>query len=165
MNLRITFGQKIASGFAAVVALAVIGAVVGVRAVSNVVLAKDRVLAENAASLISAAKFQAGIEYKVAAARGFLLTAKDSYLQRLAEAHADAERISRELRQQAGGEAAALLGRIAQAEAEYAQIVARAISQRQGGANVDEVARFFDDAITPKRIALDKLVDEFVAQA
>lgn len=166
MNLRWTFGQKIAAGFAAVVALTLIGSLVNVRALRTVLADQDRVLTENAGSLLDAAKFQAALEWKVAATRGFLLTNKDPHLQRLAEANDEVGRLLRRLksRSAAGGTTAELLARIEQAHADYAATVSRAIALRQGGTPIEEVARIFEETVGPKRLALDKLVDEFVAE-
>ena len=83
MNLRWTFGQKIAAGFAAVVALTIICSLVGVRALHAVVTDKDRVITENAGELVTAAKFQAAVEWKVGSVRGYLLTGANEHLQRL----------------------------------------------------------------------------------
>lgn len=165
MKLRWTFGQKIAAGFAAVVALTLLSSVLNVRTLRAVVADKDRVLTENAASLVDAAKFQAAIEWKVAAVRGFLLTGKDAYLQRLTEADTEVTRILRQLKSQATSneEAATLLARIEQAHGEYAPAVSQAITLRQGGTSIEEVAKVFDETVAPKRLALDKLVDGFVA--
>lgn len=165
MKLRWTFGQKIAAGFAAVVALTLLSSVLNVRTLRAVVADKDRVLTENAASLVDAAKFQAAIEWKVAAVRGFLLTGKDAYLQRLTEADTEVTRILRQLKSQATSneEAATLLARIEQAHGEYAPAVSQAITLRQGGTSIEEVAKVFDETVAPKRLAFDKLVDGFVA--
>lgn len=165
MKLRWTFGQKIAAGFAAVVALTLLSSVLNVRTLRAVVADKDRVLTENAASLVDAAKFQAAIEWKVAAVRGFLLTGKDANLQRLAEADTEVARILRQLKSQAAAneEAAALLARIEQAHGEYVPVASHAVTLKQGGTPMEEVAKIFDETVAPKRLALDKLVDEFVA--
>lgn len=164
MKLRWTFGQKIAAGFAAVVALTLISSIVGVRALRSVVSDKDRVIAENATELIDAAKFQSAVESKVAAMRGFLLAGTEDHLQRLAEADAEATRLLQQLKTlvAANGDAAAMLGRIEQALGDYAAVSNHIIALKQGGTSLDELAKIFEETITPKRLALDKLVDEFV---
>ncbi len=166
MNLRWTFGQKIAAGFAAVVALTLIGSVLGIRALRTVVADKDRVLTENAANLIDAAKFQAAVEFKVATARGFLLTGNQTHLQRLTEADADVDQLLRQLRSRlsASEGTADLLARIQQAQGEYTAVANQAVALKQSGAPIGEVAKTFEETVTPKRLALDKLVDEFVTR-
>lgn len=166
MNLRWTFGQKIAAGFAAVVALTLISSLVNVRALRTVVADQERVLIENAASLIDAAKFDAALEWKVAAVRGYLLTGKESYLVRQTEADTEIARLLRQMKSRGSPdkEAAALLPRIEQAYGDYGLVASQAVASRQGGAALEEVAETFDGAVTPKRRALAELVDEFVAQ-
>jgi methyl-accepting chemotaxis protein len=166
MNLRWTFGQKIAAGFAAVVALTLISSIVSVRALRTVIVDKDLVLTEDAASLIDAAKFQGAIEWKVAAVRGFLLTGKETYLTRVKEADTEATRLLRRLKSlgSPSAETASLLERIDGALVAYGSVASQAVADRQGGAATGDVARIFDETVTPKRLALDALVDEFVAQ-
>lgn len=164
MNLRWTFGQKIAAGFAAVVALTLICGLVGVRALHSVVVDKDRVLTDNAGELIAAAKFQAAVEWKVGAVRGYLLTGAPEHLQRLKEADADSARLLQQLKNLAAssGDMADLLGRIDRALDDYSAVTAELITVRQNGTALDQVARSFEQTVMPKRRALDALVDEFV---
>lgn len=165
MNLRWTFGQKIAAGFAAVVALTLLSSFVNMRALRTVIADKDRVLTENAASLAGAAKLQAAIEWKVAAFRGFLLAGKETYLRRLTEADSEVGALLRQLQSRtiSDKEAADLLARIESAHGEYAQTVTQAVARKQEGAAAEELVRIFDETVAPKRLALDKFVDEFVA--
>lgn len=165
MNLRWTFGQKIAAGFAAVVALTLIGSLVNVRALQTVVADKDRVLTENAANLITAAELHAAIEWRVAAARGYLLTGKERYLTRMEEARAETARLFDLLQTHAvSADARSLLQRIEEARTEYRQAIDEVIKLRQSGATTLEAsAQALEDQVQPKRLALDKLMDDFVA--
>lgn len=165
MNLRWTFGQKIAAGFAAVVALTVICSLVGVRALHTVVTDKDRVIMENAGRLVTAAKFQAAVEWKVSSVRGYFLTGSDTHLQRLKEADAEAARLLQVLKSldSSGSDTAALLGKIEQALGDYTAVSGQLIAVRRNNANLEEIARSFEENVMPRRHALDQLVDEFVA--
>lgn len=165
MNLRWTFGQKIAAGFAAVVALTLICGLVGVRALHSVVVDKDRVLTDNAGKLIAAAKFQAAVEWKVGAIRGYLLTGDPEHLQRLKEADVGADRLLLQLKTlgSSSGDVAGLLTRLDRALDDYSTASAQLITARQGGSAIDQIARSFEQTVMPKRRALDALVDEFVA--
>ncbi len=164
MKLRWTFGQKIAAGFAVVVVLTLISSLVSVRALRTVVADKDRLLTDNAAKLLDTEKFQYTVERKVAAIRGFLLTDKELYLQRVAEARTEIGLLLSQLRPRVvTDEGRALLARIEQAEAEHDQVVNQAVALRQGGKPLEEVARFFDETVAPKRFALEKVVVEFIA--
>ena len=165
MNIRWTFGQKIAAGFAAVVALTLISSLVSVRALQSVVADKDRVITGNAASLVVAAKFQAAAEWRVASTRGFLLTGGEEHLRRLQEASNQAARLLDQLKRQAanGQEQNTLLAQIGQAGADYAQAADATVALRQRSAAAEEAGRHMEETMIPKRLILDKLVDEFVA--
>lgn len=166
MKLRWTFGQKLAAGFAAVVVLALIGSIVGVRAIQSVVTEKDRVIAENAASLVAATKFQAALESRVASFRGFLLTGADGQLQRLAEAQAESTKTLASLKALAASDAElfGLLGPIEKALSDYAQTAGELLARRRAGASVEETVNAFEQVVTPKRRELDRLVDDFVTR-
>ena len=165
MNLRWTFGQKIAAGFAAVVALTLISSFVNVRALRTVVADKDRVLNENAANLAEAAKLQAAFEWRVSAARGFLLTGNEQHLARMEEARVESIRLLDLIRTRVtSAETRSLLQQIDVAGTEYRQAVDQAVQLRQADtASLETVAQALDDQVQPKRLALDKLVDAFVA--
>jgi len=166
MNLRWTFGQKLAAGFASVVVLALIGSVVGVRAIQSVVEEKDRVITENAASLIAATKFQAALEARVASFRGFLLTGTDDHLQRLADAQAETAKALASLKtlNATNPELFALLGSIEKALNDYAKVAGEVLARRQAGTSIEESVTAFEKVVTPKRRELDRLVDDFVAR-
>jgi len=164
MNLRWTFGQKIAAGFAVVVVLTVISSVLSMRALRAVVADKDRVIVENAGKLIDVEKLKGAIELKAAAVRGFLLTDKEFHLQRVEEARTEIARLVRQLKPRiVTSEGQALLAQIEQGNAVHDQAIDQAVAQRKGGARLEEVAQFFDATVSPKRLAVDKVIDEFTA--
>ncbi len=163
MNLRWTFGQKIAVGFAAVVALALLNSIVSVRALRTVVEDKDQILAENATNLIDAAKLQTALESKATAVRGFLLTEKEQHSARLEQAAVEVDRLLRRLKLRiSASEGQTLLASIESIDREYTQAANRVIAQRRSGTSVEEIAQAFDDTVMTKRLALDKLIEEFV---
>src|SRR5258708_7782900 len=134
MKLRWTFGQKIAAGFAVVVVLTLISSLVSVRALRTVVADKDRLLTDNAAKLLDTEKFQYTVERKVAAIRGFLLTDKELYLQRVAEARTEIGLLLSQLRPRAAtDEGRALLARLDQAQAEPDRCVNQPGALRRAG--------------------------------
>jgi methyl-accepting chemotaxis protein len=164
MKLRWTFGQKLAAGFAAVVVLTLISSLVSVRALHTVVADKDRVLAENAGKLIDAERLRTAIQEKAASSRGYLLTSKDTHLERLATARADISRLVGQLKTRVTtNEGRELIARVEQVGGEHDQAIDRVIAMRKQGATIEEVARVFDETVSPKRFALDKVIDEFVA--
>ncbi|HYC69681.1 MAG TPA: methyl-accepting chemotaxis protein [Opitutaceae bacterium] len=165
MNLRWTFGQKIAAGFAVVLAFTIVGSLVSIRALRTVTAEYEQLLAGHVASLADAAKFQGAMEFKVAAFRGFLLTGKEDMVRRQAQADAEVSRLMRQLHSRARpGESVELLQRIERAYGEHAAAANQASVLRQGGTGIDQVARMFDETVAPRRVALDELVDAFVAR-
>jgi methyl-accepting chemotaxis protein len=163
MKLRWTFGQKIAAGFAAVVALTLISSVISIYALRSAVEAKDGVIEDTASILIDAAKLQAMIERQVASVRGFLITGNRDYLRGETEAKAGADDLLRQIRAglTADGEEGHL-SPVVQAERDYSSETARAIEMRAGGTSAEEVSVFFETHVTPKRRALSDSVDRFV---
>ena len=67
-----TFGKKLAIGFAITVTFTIVMAVIAVYALNRVVASKDRVIAVNAQNLTDAAKLQTAVARKAAAVRGVL---------------------------------------------------------------------------------------------
>ena len=74
MGRRLTFGEKLAIGFAITAMLAMVMAGIAVYALNRVVASKDRVLTVNAQNLIDAAKLQTAAARKAAAVRGYMLS-------------------------------------------------------------------------------------------
>ena len=81
-----TFGQKLAGGYAVMIAFAIVIAVAAIYALRAAVESKDRVIVENAQILIEAERLQTASEARVAALRGYLLARE----QRSLDAHRSA---------------------------------------------------------------------------
>lgn len=164
MNPRWTFSQKLALGFSVVLVLMILSSVLSIRTMRSVVAEKDLVLTENAESLIVAAKFQAAIEWKVASVRGFLITGAESHVVRLQEADARVALLLAELKSHSPtGETARLLTLLEPAEREYSAAASALINLQRQGITMQEISRNFEANVTPKRLALDKLVTDFIA--
>ena len=163
MNTRWTFGQKLAAGFAAVVALTLLSSIIGVRALRTVTEEKDRVIAKNAAVLIAAEKLQGAIERQVASIRGFLLMGREAHLQQFKDADTEIARLFRLMRPDIEAGTETLFDRLEPAAAEYARAASEAIDLRVKGTAQEEVVKIFEETVLPKRQLLDKTMDEFVA--
>lgn len=165
MKLRWTFGQKIAGGFAAVVALTLISSVISVHALRTAVDAKDRVIDDIAAILIDAAKLQAAIERQVASVRGFLITGNQDYLRIKTDAETGSTELLRriESRLAAQGDADSL-NAVVRAERDYSAEATHAIEMRTGSATTEEVSAYFETNVTPRRRALSDSVERFVQE-
>jgi CHASE3 domain sensor protein len=98
MSRSWTFGQKIAAGFAAVVALAILLSGIATYALKAVVASKDRVIDVNAQNLVDAQRLRAAAERKGGAARGYFLTREALFLEQMSSARAEFAAVSTSLK-------------------------------------------------------------------
>lgn len=158
-----TFGQKIAAGFAAVVALAVLLGVIATYALRSVVASKDRVIEVNAGNLIDAERLRSAAERKGGAARGYFLTREAVFIEQMKSARAEFAAILTDLKAQLyTDEGRRLVNRVERAEADHQAALDQVISLRNTGAAVDAVGRAFDEDVFPKREVLDQSLHAFV---
>ena len=159
-----TFGQKLGAGFAATVVLTIVIAAVAVQALTTAVESKDSVITGNAQALIEAQRLHTAHEEKSGAARGFLLTREDRFLDQMREARSTFAAVLGRLRARAAGEDRALLDALERTEAEHQTAVERVIEMRRGAAPIDAVSRAFDEDVAPKRDQLDSALASFVSR-
>lgn len=158
-----TFGQKIALGFTMVVALAVAIGMVAIYALRSTLASKDRVITVDAQLLIGAQRLDAATEAKMSAARGFLLTGEESFLDEMRQARSGfADTLERLRGVVYTSEGRRLLETIARIEADHQAAVERVITTRRGGAALEAVSRLFHEQVSPRREALVAGVNEFV---
>jgi methyl-accepting chemotaxis protein len=163
MSREWTFGRKIGAGFAVAVALTMAIALVALVALRSVVDAKDRVISVNAENLIEAEKLATAMERKGSAARGFLLTREEHFVDEMRGARTDFVASLDRL----PGTVTSLEGRhqveqIRLAESEHQDVVDRAIARRRSDATPEAAVRIFDEEILPKRAVLNRHIDEFL---
>ena len=159
-----TFGQKIAAGFAAVVTLSMLISAISVYALKTVVASKDRVIEVNAQNLIDAEKLRGAAERKGGAARGYLLTREDRFLEQMRSARADVAATITRLKAVANtDEDKRLVEQVERAEAEHQTAIDDVISVRKTDAAIDAVSRAFDSEVLPKREALDQAVSAYAS--
>jgi methyl-accepting chemotaxis protein len=169
MNRSWTFGKKIAAGFAAVIVLSILISAIAVYALKTVVASKDRVIEVNAQNLVLAEKLRGTIEGRSAAARGYLLTREERFLEQMKSARTDfATTITRLKTALHTDEGKRLIDLVERAEAEYQAASDRVIALRKTDAAPDAapdaVSRAFDSEVLPKREALDQSISSFAAQ-
>ncbi len=163
MTANWTFAQKLGAGFAVTVGFAIAIGAVGVYALRGVVESKDRVITVGVSRLVDAQRLDTWEEQQAAAARGFLLTREDRFLQALAEARTRfAETLARLRRDAVTDEGQRLLATIERAQADYVQAIDRVIALRRTSASVESVVRGFDELVRPARDALGRHVSDFV---
>jgi methyl-accepting chemotaxis protein len=151
-----TFGRRLAAGFAAVVALALLVGIVGLRALSGVVESKDRVLAQESRLLLEAARLDGAVERKVAAMRGFLLAPDEaSHLENAREARRELLGLLERLESRTGDEEGRrLLAAARRTEAAHQEATERITAMRRAGAEPEEVSRAFEEQAVPHRAQL-----------
>jgi CHASE3 domain sensor protein len=164
MDQRLTFGQKLALGFAATALLAVIMAAISVYALNRVVTTKDRVIAVNAQDLIDAAKLQTAAARKAAAVRGYMLSGEPRYLEQENEAR---ELFFRTLEHMKPNvytpEGKAMIHDVQEIEAQHQVLVDKANAMRQANASNAEVVHFMRVEVIPMVERLYSRVDDFAA--
>jgi methyl-accepting chemotaxis protein len=159
-----TFGKKIAAGFTAVVVLSMIISAIAVYALKTVVASKDRVIEFNAQNLVDAEKLRGATERKVGAARGYLLTGEERFVEQLKSARADFSATIKRLKAVATtDEDNRLVDQMERAEAEHQAALDRVISLRKTEATLDAVSQAFEKEVLPKREAMDQAVSSFAA--
>jgi methyl-accepting chemotaxis protein len=157
-----TFGQKIATGFAAVVALAILLSGIAAFALKTVVASKDRVLEVNARNLIDAERLRSATERKGSAARAYFLTREATFLERMKSARGEFTAIITDLKADTYTvEGKRLVDQIERAEAEHQAALDRVVSLRSTSATIEAVGRAFEEDVFPKREALDQSVSTF----
>ncbi len=159
---RWTFGQKMATGFAAVVVLAIVIAAVAVYSLRDVVASKDRVLAVNAQNLIDAAKLQAATARKSANSRAYMLSGYSEFLQSEDDSEQEFKDIFARLKSHVyTDEGKGLLREIEQRDGEYQAVVEKSHALRQTNASPEKMSQFVVQEIAPVRARLDTAVNRF----
>lgn len=157
-----TFARKLGAGFATLVALTIGVGVLAGMTMREVVDAKDHVIMVNAENRLQAEHLRAAADRKGSAGRGFLLTGHESFLGKMQTARTDFLSTLDDLRATVESpESRKQLDDLATAEAAHQAIYQTAISARQGGAPIDEIATRFEEDVAPAREALDTRIAAF----
>lgn len=141
-----TFGQKIAAGFAIVIALSILAGTLSVYALRSVVASKDRILSVNTQLLLDAERLNGMRDEQLAAVRAFLLTGDQSYVQQMETAQREIGVIIARLRQNTGtAEGTQQVLELERAQAAYQQLIEPVLSLRRSAATLTAVVRAFQD--------------------
>ena len=158
-----TFQNKVTAGFAVMVALSALAAVIAVYALRTVVASKDRVIAINAANLTNAATLQAASNDYTAAFRGFLLLSGDFFLGQRRKAAQMFEETFRRLDQGAyTSEGRRLLSDIQRAQADFAATQEQIILTRKTKNGLEAATRAVEQEAVPRRERLAGAIKTFV---
>jgi methyl-accepting chemotaxis protein len=154
MNQTWSFGRKIAIGFAVAVLLTVLVGFIGIRALEQVVEAKDRVLEDNAKAATIAREIEVAAEQRVASVRGYIITRDPEYLEELAKARARGA-----IRPHATDpEVKSQLVILDRADEEFRVAQDRVVSMIKAGAPAASIESAFIEELRPKRALLDTAI-------
>lgn len=147
-----TFGRGIAAGFAVVVALTVLVGAVAVISLENAVSSKDRVIEGNARALIDVQIMETAASDKTGAARGFILTADQSFITQMNDYRREFATALQELRDTIDdSEDQRLLQQIERDEATHQQGLEEVIALRRTSMPLNEIGTFFNTNTAPLR--------------
>ncbi len=163
MQRHWTFGQKVGAGFGVVVALSIVIGGVAVFALRSVVASKDRVIAVNAQVLVDAERLHASRQASAAAARGFVLTRDDRYLEDLRTSRdAFDEALDRLRLEVPSNDGRAKIDVIRRLGADHTRAIDRVVALRRTDAPLDSIVRTMDAETVPTRTALNAKIEDLV---
>jgi methyl-accepting chemotaxis protein len=164
MSKNWTFGQKLAAGYAVLVAFAVIIGVLATYALRAAVASKDRVIGVNAQVLIDAVRLRLDAEARVASLRGYLLVREERFLEQLRAARNEYSAIAGRLKSSVNTEEGQrLLDAVERASADHRQVVDEFVSLARTQASNDVVLRLADQKLFPARERLDEQLHSFIS--
>jgi methyl-accepting chemotaxis protein len=158
-----TFEQHLLLAFVAIVAVTLAIAALSVAALRNVTSAKDAVIDVDTAALVGAEQLRTAREARGSAARGYLLTGDETYLDELAEARDRFIEVIGELeRNGATEDSRDLLEEVRSTGVAYQASVDAAVERRQSGTPADQVVSPPGSASSQTRVDLDNAIAAFV---
>lgn len=158
-----TFGQKLALGFAAMVALNLVVSAVAVYALRSVVTAKDRVITVDARKLIDAQKMETASLERIAASLGHLLTGDEVFLSELKLARQAFEQHYANIRDVSERrEMISALDRIRVASVAQSAAADQIREQREADPDLTHVVGAFQELVVDRNEALRQAITDFV---
>ena len=165
MESSLTFTQKLALGFGAVVLLTVVVAGVSAYALHEVVRTKDEVIDVDAQRLVDTERLHVLSITKANEGRAYLLTKDPQALDRVRIAHRRFQDLVETLRREVQtDDGRKLLEDVKVAEETHHAGVERVLALRTGGMSVEEANSHYEREGRPLREALDRTVDAFVSR-
>jgi methyl-accepting chemotaxis protein len=145
-----SFGRKLGAGFAVAVVLTFMVGGTAVYALQHVAQAKDRVLRVNVSALIDAQRLEAIAERRISALRGYLITKEQRYVDELAEARAESERLMQSFRA-SRADLNVILDALASADSDFRVAQDEILDMIRGGASHELIERKFTDELRTRR--------------
>jgi methyl-accepting chemotaxis protein len=144
MGQQWSFGRKLGAGFAVSVLLTVLVSYVAISSLRTVVAVKDRVLEENARSLVDAQRLETLAESRISAVRGFLIGRESALLDELAAARAESEQVTERLL--ARGERRTLMQAVQAADTDFRAKQEEVVRLARNNASAEQIqAAFVND--------------------
>jgi methyl-accepting chemotaxis protein len=163
MGSRLTFGRKLAAGFAAVVVLTLAVAVVAVISLREVVESKDEVIERDARRMVLTERLNALSFKKANDARAFLMTRDRAYVDALHATRAEMRKVLEVLRSELQtDEERRLLQAIDEAEEAHNRGVESVIEQSANDRSMQVAGLAIERVVRPLREALNRAGDAFV---
>src|SRR3569833_2695315 len=164
MNRHRTFSQKVGAGFGVIVLLTAVIGVVAVIALHASAGAKDEVVHIAARQQLDLQQARVALERKTTAARTFLLTGENRYLDQMQEARTQFTAVADELRGSLRTDKErSQLAAVTDAEARHQHALDPVIALIRSGAGNDAVARAFDEGPAILRETMDLAIGTFSA--
>lgn len=164
MDRRLTYGKKIALGFAVILALSALISVIAYVALRNVTMAKDRIIHKDAQILTQTEKLRFFATNKAVNARGFLLTRDQDELRQMRETRNEFLSVYAGLRESISDPASqALLQRVGQAEQDYQQVWERILREQSDTSDRSRIVASFKTDLMPRLEQLENALKTFQA--
>lgn len=161
--MNLTYNQRIAAGYGAMVVLMLITSVLAMFTLRSVVDDKDRLLATNVAGMLRARELQTLVMQSVADARGYLVGGDARFLARGEADDAQVDAAFKRLRADLPGQAdQQALARIEAASQAWRDANAAATRSRRAGASIEATVKTFEADVAPRAAALRQQLDALV---
>jgi methyl-accepting chemotaxis protein len=160
---RFTFGQRVAAGFAVIVAFALVIAAVSVLTLQRVVAAKDQVIEGDATQLVLVERMQTALESKRVALRGYLLLPSDIYTRQMDQTRQDFLALAAELDAAPGADHARIAS-VRTAEQAHQAAADQVLEARRQGASDQDIGRIYEDKMGPVRAQIDAAIQALTTQ-
>ena len=163
MNHTWTFGQKLGLGFGVVILLTIVIAVVAAWSTRSVSLAKDQVIRAALDDLGDAGELRLLAEQRSSSARGFLLTAEQTFRERSRQLSGRCETLLDDLRRRSSEADRPLLDRVGAALDAHGKALDEAFAARtRTGVDLAALGRDFNEEITPRNEEVRRSIDAWL---
>ena len=164
MTSTMTFGKKLAFGFAMVVGITLIVSAAGIYAVQAVVRQKDHVINVDTKDLVDTEELEALSWAREASNRGYFLTKDDLFVKEIADRREQFESVVKRMRERSNDndmDKSESLKRVEAASDAQAAAADEVVKMRSSGALLDEVAKAFPVKIVPRANELRQVLEDF----